>query len=115
VLAAAHGGLTHGAVAARFQVGESTVRGWLRRERLSGRRAPLPHAGGAGPKVAGAAEQTLRDLVAERDERTLAELADALRERTGAAVGIMSVWRACKRLGLTRKKKEPGARRAGAA
>src|SRR5688572_11984389 len=104
VLAAAHAGLPHGAVARRFAVGESTVRGWLRRERLTGSRAPKPHAGGTGPTVDAA---TLRALVAQRNDHTLAELADALRERTGHAVGVMSVWRACKRLGLARKKNEP--------
>lgn len=102
VLAAAHAGLPHGAVARRFAVGESTVRGWLRRERLTGSRAPKPHAGGAGPTVDAA---TLQALVAHRNDHTLAELADALRERTGRAVGVMSVWRACKRLGLARKRK----------
>ncbi len=111
VLAAAHAGLTHGAVAARFAVGESTVRGWLRRERLTGARAPKPHAGGTRPTVDA---RVLAALVAERNERTLAELAAAFRERTGRAVGVMSVWRACRRLGLARRKKEPRSRRADA-
>lgn len=111
VLAAAHAGLPHGAVAARFAVGESTVRGWLRRERLTGSAAPKPHGGGAGPLVAGAAAQVLRELVAERDDRTLAELAAGLSERAGVAAGLMSVWRACKRLDLRRKKKVAGRRR----
>lgn len=111
VLTAAHAGVTHRAVAQRFAVGESTVRGWLRRERRTGSRAPKPHAGGGAPTVDAAA---LGALVAERNDRTLAELANALRERTGRTVGVMSVWRACRRLGLARKKKEPQSRRADA-
>jgi transposase len=115
VLAAAHGGLTHGAVAARFRVGESTVRGWLRRERETGAAAAKPHGGGARPKVDAAGAPVLEALVAERNERTLAELAAGYAERTGVRLSIHAVWRACKRLDLRRKKKEPRARRAGAA
>lgn len=46
VLDAARQGYMYGAVAARLAVGESTVRGWFHRERLSGRRTPGPHPGG---------------------------------------------------------------------
>lgn len=112
VLAAAHANThAHAAVAARFGVGESTVRAWVRRERLSGSAAPKPHGGGARSRVDAAA---LRALVAERNDRTLAELAGLLGERTGAAVGVMSVWRACRRLDLRRKKNQPRRQRAGA-
>ena len=113
VLAAAHAGLTHRAVATRFAVGESTVRHWLRRERLTGRTTARPNRGGR-PKLDATGDATLRALVAERNDRTLAELATGLRERTGVGVSIMAVWRACERLALRRKKKEPRPRRADA-
>ncbi|MDF1506377.1 helix-turn-helix domain-containing protein [Roseisolibacter sp. H3M3-2] len=113
VLAAAHAGLTHGAVARRFAVGESTVRGWLRRERRTGSAAPRPNRGGR-PKLDAAGDAALRTLVAERNDRTLAELAAGLRERAGVGVSVMAVWRACERLALRRKKKEPRPRRADA-
>jgi transposase len=87
---------------------------WCRRAREAGSPAPKPHRGGGPGKVAGAGAAVLADLVGERNERTLAELAGAYRERTGIAVSIHSVWRACNRLGLVRKKTEPRARRAGA-
>src|SRR5215207_1833957 len=106
VLAAAHAGQTHLAVAARFAVGESTVRSWLRRERVSGQTTALPHPGGR-PKLDAVGEATLRALLAERNDRTLAELAHGLREQVGARVSVMAVWRACQRLDLRRKKKEP--------
>ena len=111
VLDAAHRGLTHGAVAARFAVGESTVRNWLRRERLPGSHTPRPHPGGHS-KLGAAGEAALRTLIDERNERTLAELATGLGEQAGIGVSVMAVWRACERLGLRRKKKEPRARRA---
>ena len=106
--------LSHRAVAARFRVGESTVRLWRRLERETGAVAPKPHAGGARSRVDAAGGAVLEDLVEQRDERTLAELADAYRERTGVALSTDAVWRACKRLDLRRKEKEPGGRRAGA-
>ena len=116
VLAAAHEGrLSHGALAALFRVGESTIRGWLRCERATGRTTPKPPANGAVPAIAGAGAQVLRALVRERDAATLAELAAGYRERTGTAVSVRSVWCACKRLDLRRKKKGALARRAGAA
>ena len=114
VLAAAHAGLTHGAVAVRFQVGESTVRGWLRRERLTGSAAPKPHAGGPRPAVDAAGAAALTALVLEQNARTLRELADGLHAATGRRLSVSAVCRACQRLDLRRKKKEPRARRAGA-
>lgn len=112
VLAAAHAGdASHLAVAARFAVGESTVRLWLRLERVERRVTPKPHGGGPRPRVDAAA---LTALVAEANDRTLAELAALHVARTGVAVSTDSVWRACKRLDLRRKKKEPLPRRAGA-
>ncbi len=103
VVAAAHG-QTQEQVATRFAVSASTVRRWCRRAREAGNPAPKPHGGGTPGKVAGAGAQTLADLVAARNDATLAELADAYRERTGTGVSIHAVWRACKRLGLVRKK-----------
>lgn len=115
VLAAARDDrLSHGEVARRFRVGESTVRLWRRLEREAGQVAPKPHAGGARSAVDAAGAAVLEALVEERDERTLAELADAYRERTGTRLSVDAVGRACRRLDLRRKKKEPGRGRAGA-
>ncbi len=113
VLAAAHRNQwSYRALAERFQVGESTVRLWLRLERTTGRTAPK-RPPGARPQIAGPGEQLLRDLVAARNDATLAELA-AYRARTGVPVTVMTVWRACRRLDLRRKRKKPAPRRAGA-
>lgn len=113
VLAAAHAGQTHLAVAARFAVGESTVRNWLRRERVSGQTTARGHPGGR-PKLDATGDAALRALIAERNDRTLAELADGLRARVGVRVSVMAVWRACRRLDLRRKKKGARPRGAGA-
>jgi transposase len=105
VLSAAHEDtLSHGALAARFRVGASTIRGWLRRERATGETAPKPHGGGTPPKVDAAGAPILTALVREQNDRTLAELATLYGARTGVGLSVSAVWRACARLDLPRKK-----------
>ena len=115
VLAAAHDAhLSPGEIAARFRVANSTVRNWLRRERLTGSAAARPHGGGMPPKVDAAGAPVLEALVEDQTERTLAELADAYRERTGTRISVDAVRRACKRLDLRRQKNQLRRQRAGA-
>ncbi len=106
--------LSHRAIAARFRVGESTVRGWLRRLRVTGALAAKPHAGGSRPRVDAAGAVVLAALVDAQPQGTLAELAAGYRARTGVGLSVSAVCRACQRLDLRRKKNEPRARRAGA-
>ena len=103
---------TQAEVAARFAVSESTVYKWCRRARETGSPAAKSHTGGGRSKVDMAGAAVLQALIAERNERTLEELAGLYRARTGVALSISAVHRACERLGLKRKKKEPRARRA---
>ena len=105
---------TQAQVAARFDVSESTVGKWCRRALATGTPAAKPHRGGGPGKVDGAGAEVLRALVRERNDRTLAELAALYAARTGIAVSIHAVWRACQRLDLRRKKKVPHAGRADA-
>lgn len=58
--------------------------------------------------MAGAGAAVLSDVVRNRNEATLAELADTYRERTGIGVSLHAVWPACNRLGLMRKKRRLG-------
>ena len=101
-------------VAARFAVSASTVGKWCRRARAAGSPAAKPHRGGGPGKVDAAGAQVLTALVAERNTRTLDELAALYRARTGVSVSIHAVWRACKRLDLRRKKNQLRRRRANA-
>src|SRR5215213_2885158 len=66
---------TQAEVAARFAVSESTVYKWCRRARETGSAAAKPHTGGGHPKVDAAGGAVLTALVAERNDRTLEELA----------------------------------------
>ena len=113
------GGLSRGAIAKLFGVGESTLYRGQQTWRTEGRREARPHAGGPAPRLDEAALDRLKELVAEANDRTLAEYAASLRERAGVEASGPTVCRALRKLALTRKKARPaklaggGAVRAG--
>ena len=111
LLACERGGLSRAAIAALFGVGESTLCRWRQTWRMESRRAAKPHAGGPAPRLDAAALDRLRELVAERNDRTLAEYAAGLLERAKVKASGATVCRALRKLGLPRKK---GAARRGA-
>jgi transposase len=111
LLASERGGLSRGAIARLFGVGESTLYRWRQTWRTEGRREARPHAGGPAPRLDEAALDTLKELVAEANDRTLVEYAAGLFERTEVKASGPTVCRALKKLGLARKK---GAARRGA-
>src|SRR3954470_4915845 len=98
------GGLSRARVAVLFGVGESTLYRWRQTSRTEGRRGAKPHAGGPAPRLGEAALDKLKELVAERNDRTLAEYAAGLAERAGVAASGPTVCRALRKLGLRRKK-----------
>jgi transposase len=87
-------------VAERFGVCPAFVRRLEQRFRLTGLLAPRPGGRGPAPKLAGR-EEELRRATAERPDATAAEH----RERLKLPASRVTVWRAMRRLGLTRKKK----------
>src|SRR6476469_7723915 len=91
---------TRAAIAARFQVSTAWIRRLVQRRRETGAIAPLPHRGGPAPALGPADRDRLRALVDQQPDATLAEL----RDRVAAPVGIMTVARALKALGLRLKK-----------
>jgi transposase len=104
LLACERGGLSRSRIAGLFGVGESTVYRWRQTWRTEGRREAKPHAGGPAPRLDEAALDKLKELVTERNDRTLAEYAAGLAERAGVTASGPTVCRALKTLGLTRKK-----------
>src|SRR4051794_19841499 len=91
-------------VAARFRVSARWVRKLLARRAATGSIAPEPNGGGRKPLIQGEAAEALRAAVRADPDATLEEL----REATGFAGCLMTVWRAIERLKITRKKSPCG-------
>jgi transposase len=108
-LACERGRLSRAKIAKLLQVGETTLHRRLQEGRVDGRRAAKPPAGGPAPRLGAAAPDKLKELVAERNDLTLAEYAAKLAARAEGQVGGSTVCRAPRELGLPRKKDAAGA------
>src|SRR5262245_25290384 len=91
-------------IAGIFQVHSSYVYKLLRQRRDTKDLAPLPHGGGASPKLESAGRGVLVDLVAEQPDATLAELRQGLRRKRAVSISVSAVCRGVEALALTRKK-----------
>lgn len=111
VVGAVDSGMTQEEAADVFRIGVATVYRWIRLRRETGGLEPRPIGGGNPRAVDERGEAILRELVNERPDRTLKELAHALAAR-GVSSSPASVGRALRRIGLTRKKN--GSRQASA-
>jgi transposase len=88
-------------IARRFQVSQTWVFKLQRRVVNDDTLEPKPHGGGQPLKVSGELEERLCEKLLEQPDASLAELRDHL----GIRGSIMAVFRALKRLGISRKKK----------
>jgi len=95
-------------LARRFQVSRATVYGWIRVARTEGRRTARPHAGGRVARLDASGQTTLRALVLEDNDATLAQYRERLAARTGVTLSPAVLCRTLKRLGLPRKKRRCG-------
>jgi transposase len=101
VAAVDHGEGSQREIARRFRVSLTFVFRLLRRRRDAGTLDPKPH-GGCPPPTLGPEElRRLAELIREQPDATL----EQLRQRGGFQCSLTTVWRALRRLGLTRKKK----------
>jgi transposase len=80
-------------IAGVFQVRSSYVYKVLRQRRDPKELAPLPHGGGASPKLESTDREVLVDLGAEQPDATRAELREGSRKRTRVSVRVSTVWR----------------------
>jgi transposase len=88
-------------LAERFGVSLRCVQMLLRRWREDGTVEPRPRGGGQVAKVSPEQEEQLRKALREQPDATLGEL----RERCGIRASLTAVFRALRRMGVTRKKK----------
>lgn len=88
-------------IADRFRIGLSTLTRWLSQRRQTGSLDPKPHGGGHPRAVDDHHAERLRDLVRDQPDATL----DELNERLGLGGSRMTIVRALKRLGISRKTK----------
>jgi transposase len=107
VLAARDAGQSVRAVAERFSVSPSYVAKADRRRRRTGERRVRRSSGHPPAKIV-AHLPALTERVGAQPDATLAELRGWLLAECGVAVGLVTVWRALKRLGVTLKKSKSG-------
>ena len=88
-------------IARRFRVSLTFVFRLLRRRREAGTLDPKPHGGCPPTALAPDELQRLVGLIREQPDATL----EQLRQRGGFSCSLTTLWRALRRLGLTRKKK----------
>ena len=96
---------TYREIAEIFQVHESYIYRLLHYRKTRGHLAPLPHGGGAQPKLKAAERKVLTDLVQEQPDATLEELRGRLKQRAQIKVSIPTVCRGLQKLHLPPKKK----------
>jgi len=107
VISAVEAGMSCRGTAARFGVSASSAVRWVREWQESGRTAPRRQG---GDRLSGRVEAHADFLLAEIEaapDRTLEELRALLARERGVRVSNSTVWRFCRRHGLT-SKKSPG-------
>lgn len=109
VVADREAGLGTAEVAAKYRVSPAWVRRLMQRYRATGQLAPKRRTQYRVPRLAPHLPR-LAALIAAQPDATLAELRAAL----GVSVGLSTVWRAVRQLGMT-VKKSPARRRTGSA
>ena len=107
VLAAVDAGEeTQEQIAKRFTVSSRWIRKLLARRAQTGAIGPKPNPGGRKPLIQDETAQALRAAIADKPDATLHEL----REVLGFEGCLVTLWRAIKRLDITRKKSRCGRR-----
>jgi transposase len=92
-------------VAKQFQVGKTFVSKLLHRWQETKSVSPLRQGGGAKSKLEALHLQKLQHMVDEKNDITLAELKEELKQSTGLEVSVPTIHRGLEKLGLSRKKK----------
>ena len=105
VAAYQRGDVTMKEVADQFGVGVATVNRWLRWTRERGSPAPLPPGRGPKPLIGEEEWPMVEQILVERPDATMQEVAWELDERFGFEVSRSTVQKAVQSRGWTRKKR----------
>jgi transposase len=92
-------------IAQIFGVTERYVYKLLKQRHERGDLSPLPHGGGARPKLSEEKKRKVVALVARVPDATLAELREEIKKRLRIKVSRGTVWNLLDSLGLPRKKR----------
>jgi transposase len=92
-------------VAALFGVSPATVRNLVRRKRDTGTPDALCRAGGKRVTLGQPVQDRVRQLVAQRNDLTLAQLCEQITQEYKTRVSVATMCRLLHRLGLRRKKR----------
>jgi transposase len=95
-------------LAARFSVGEKSIRRWVRLEAEQGSLAPSAASRGPAAKIDETGRAAIRMMLEEQCDLTNAELAEQLHERGLASTSASAVSRALGKMGWSRKKNAVG-------
>jgi len=97
-------------IAKIFKVGVCSVRRFVELKKTTNNIAPKPHNSGPAPKITREQTPLLKEIIAEKPDRTLPEITIEWNERNGTNVHRSSVSRAIQRAGITLKKNFPRVR-----
>lgn len=92
-------------IAELFSVTERYVYKLLKQRAERRDLSPLPHGGGASPKLREEQKLVIVDLVAAEPDATLEELRQKINKKLHIEVSMGTVWNVLDSLGLTRKKR----------
>ncbi|MEN6506222.1 MAG: IS630 transposase-related protein [Planctomycetaceae bacterium] len=92
-------------VARVLNVSSAWVRRLKQRRREDGTIAPRACGGDRVSKICGQALTRLHEFVQEQPGATLPQLQERCGQELGIHCSVMAVWRACRKLGLSLKKK----------
>lgn len=105
VINAVEAGASCRQAAKRYAIGESTAIRWVARWRSTGNAAAQPQGGDRRSHRIEAHAALILGAVDEKGDITLAELAERVRNETGARFAIGTLWRFFRRRGITVKKR----------
>ena len=91
-------------IAEMFSVTDRYIYKLLKQRAERGDLSPLPHGGGARPKLDEEKKLKVVDLMAAKSDATLAEVRQMIKQKLRVAVSLGTVWNVLDALGLTRKK-----------